>query len=174
MDKNEKDNAKVFRSFNPLLNDKSMFSFELTKFNFDIQPNLNCCTLTKWLIDPTERVNEKIVDRLFEEQMNFKQKEVDLDPDQTYEGDILISEIDCTVIDGASEVQSLGLIDIYDMPPIDTWFYLTKNNMSRLLFAWIPNDYRHYANEAVLVNCVDCINWFERWYPDNYRNIITN
>lgn len=75
-------------------------------------------------------------------------------------------------IDGASEIQSLGLIDLYDIPPIDTWFYMTRTKESRLLFAWIPNQHVHYANEAVEVNCVDCINWFDVWHPKQFENII--
>src|SRR5258706_13251741 len=53
MDKKHNDNAKVFRSYNPALNNQPIFSFELHKFNFDIEPNLNYCTLTTWSIDPT-------------------------------------------------------------------------------------------------------------------------
>jgi len=172
VDKKENDNAKVFRSFNPIRNNKPIFSFALSKFDFGIQPNLNYCTLTKWSIDPT--CNENIVNRLFEEQINFKQKHISFDKERTYEGKILVSQIDCTVIDGASEVQSLGLVDIYDIPPIDTWFYLTRNKESRLLFAWIPGEFEHYANEAVLVNCVDCVNWFEQCYSEDYKNIRAN
>jgi hypothetical protein len=174
MEKKQNDTAKIFRTYNPLLGDNLIFSFEVEHFDFDIEPNINFCTLTKWSIDPTEQGNEIIVDQLFEQQIHFKEKTLVLDKAQTYQGDILISQIDCTVIDGASEVQSLGLIDIYDMPPIDTWFYLTKSKESRLLFSWIPKEYKHYANEAVLVNCVDCINWLENWYPDEYKNMLGN
>ncbi len=173
IDKNENDNAKVFRSYNPLIKDKPLFSFKVQLFNSDIEPDLNYCTLTEWIVDPTERENENLVDKLYEQQINFKKKNVALNDKQIHHGDILVSQIDCTVIDGASEVQSLGLIDIYDMPPIDTWFYLTRSKESRLLFAWIPADFKHYANEAVLVNCVNCINWFEKWYPKDFDNITT-
>jgi len=38
---------------------------------------------------------------------------------------------------------------------------LVKTKETRLVFAWIPDEFVHYANEAVLVNCVDCIQWFE-------------
>ena len=42
------------------------------------------------------------------------------------------------------------------------------------MFAWIPDEVKHYANEAVLVNCVDCINWFQNWYQEDYEQIMAN
>ncbi len=174
LDKNCSDKAKVFRSYNPALNDKPLFSFEVKHFNFDIEPNLKTCTLTHWQVDPTEQENEHLIDRLFEWQIDFKKNQKFVSTNEDFKGDILISKIDCTVIDGASEVQSLGLVDIYDMPPIDTWFYLTKTKGTRLLFAWIPNELKNYANEAVLVNCVDCINWFHEWYASEYKETMAN
>jgi hypothetical protein len=174
LDKDCSDKAEIFGSYNPSLNNKPLFSFEVKHFNFDITPNLNTCTLTHWQVDPTEPKNEFFIDRLFEQQIDFKEAQKFLPTSEDLEGDILISQIDCTVVDGASEVQSFGLVDIYDMPPIDTWFYLTKTKESRLLFAWIPNDFKHYANEAVLVNCVECINWFHEWYPQDYKETMAN
>lgn len=167
----ENDNAKVFRSYNPILNDKPLFSFNVEYFNFEIEPNLSHCTLTNWAIDPTDSKN--IVDDLFIEQLNFKKQFLlNTNFEKRTSGKIIISQIDCTVIDGASEVQSLGLIDNYDIPPIDTWFYIIETEESRLLFAWIPNEFVYYANQAVLVNCVDCMGWFDEWYNDEYRKII--
>jgi len=174
LDKSCSDKAKIFRSYNPTLNGKPLFSFEVHQFNFDIVPNLNTCTLTHWQVDPTERKNKFLIEGLFEQQIDYKESQKYLSINEKFEGDILISQIDCTVIDGASEVQSFGLVDIYDMPPIDTWFYLTKTKQSRLLFAWIPNKFKHYATEAVLVNCVDCINWFYKWYPQDYKETMAN
>lgn len=81
--------------------------------------------------------------------------------EQKFEGRILIAQIDDTVIDGASEASSDGLIDIYDCPPIDTWFYLTENAGGRILFAWIPKQFINNANDAIEVNCVDCLKWLE-------------
>jgi len=155
-----KDNAKVFRSYNPMLDGKPLFSFKTEYFNFDIEPNLNHCTLTTWAIDPLDTKN--MVENLFVEQLAFK-KEYPSDNEfkEQSVGKIIVSEIDYTFVDGASEIQSLGLIDLYDMAPIDTWFYLVKTKETRLVFAWIPDEFVHYANEAVLVNCVDCIQWFE-------------
>ena len=162
------DNAKILRSYNPHHGDKHLFSFVTEQLDFEIEPNLKHCTLTKWIVDPTDK--ESIVDNLFTEQINHKKQFVSsIETDRTYLGRILVSQIDCTVIDGASEVQSLGLIDLYDIPAIDTWFYMTRTKESRLLFAWIPNELVKYADEAVQVNCVDCINWADIWYPQEFE-----
>ncbi len=170
---NVQGNAEIFRSYNPVYGNMKLFSFETEHFGFDIGPNLNHCTLAKWLVDPTGR--ESIVDNLYEEQINHKRQFVSsLETDKTYSGRILVSQIDCTVIDGASEVQSLGLVDAYDIPPVDTWFYMTRTQESRLLFAWIPGEFVHYANEAVEVNCVDCINWADAWYPQGLEAYFSN
>lgn len=165
------DNAKVLRSYNPFYGDKNIFSFQTE--NFEIEPNLRHCTLTEWIVDPTDR--ESIVENLFTAQIHHKKQFIcSIEIEKPYSGKILASQIDCTVIDGASEVQSLGLVDVYDIPPIDTWFYIARTTESRLLFAWIPNEFVHYANEAVLVNCVNCINWFQTWYPQDYEQIMAN
>ncbi len=162
------DNAKIFRSYNPLYGDKHLFSFVTERFDFEIEPNIKHCTLTKWIVDPTDKAS--IVDNLFTEQITYKKQFIDsIETDKTYSGRILVSQIDCTVIDGASEVQSLGLVDLYDIPAIDTWFYMTRTKESRLLFAWIPNELVKYADEAVQVNCVDCINWADIWYPQEFE-----
>jgi hypothetical protein len=171
-DRPQRDNARVFRSYNPIIKGKALFEFRNTVFEFAIEPSLHSCALSRWTLDPIDHQN--LVNQLFKEQISFKERQVLVDAGRTYQGDILISQIDCTVVDGASEVQSLGLVDVYDIPPIDTWFYLIKSKESRLLFAWIPNELRHYANEAVLVNCVDCINWFQSWYPEDYEQLMAN
>jgi hypothetical protein len=171
LDNSQKDNATILRSINPILNNDSIFKFDTEHFNFDIEPNINSCVITKWTIDPTESKNDYLINVLFAEQLNIKHRLISTENSQMFEGDILVSQIDCTVIDGASEVASLGLIDSYDITPIDTWFYLTKTKESRLLFSWIPKTLRHYANDGILVNCVDCFNWFENWYPNDLDKI---
>ena len=172
-EKNENDIAKILRSYNPSYYLKKYFSFKKEFFNFDIEPNINYCTSTEWANDPTTR--ESIVDNLFVDQLKYKNQYLqNLHKDKLFLGKIMIAKIDLTVLDGASEVQSLGLVDLYDIPPIDTWFYLTKTKESRLLFAWIPDELVHYANEAILVNCMDCINWFDESYPKEYELLLTD
>lgn len=55
----------------------------------------------------------------------------------------------------------MGLVDLYDILPIDTWFYLTKSNEGRLLFCRIRDFVKQHAINTVEVNCVDCLKWFD-------------
>lgn len=162
------DIATVFRSFNPLINNRSIFEFKVECYDFYIEPDINYVNLAQWTMDPSDHF--RLIDSLFLNQMAHKEKNSEHIPEHSnFQGDIVISSIDESLLDGASAVQSLGLFDDYDMPPIDTWFYLTKKHDKRLLFAWIPAEYRDYANEAIAVNCLDCIGWFSEWYPDEYK-----
>lgn len=112
------------------------------------------------------------VNSLFHEQLAYKATYLAgiMLSNEKYQGDIVISKIDESVYDGASEVASAELFDQYDIPPVDTWFYLMNaENGMRILFAWIPQSYVHYADNAVAVNCVDCIGRFKDWYPEEYK-----
>ncbi|WP_430899745.1 MULTISPECIES: hypothetical protein [unclassified Paraflavitalea] len=80
---------------------------------------------------------------------------------QKFQGEILVAEIDNTICDGASMVESEGFIDVYDCPPIDTWFYLSHNaSGGQLLYAWVPKPFVYYVHGAIKVNCVDCLYWY--------------
>lgn len=79
-----------------------------------------------------------------------------------FKGKIIIADYCTTVLDGASEWESKGLIDLYDMPPIDTWFYETGNKYGRKdLYAWIPEPFTELAQNAIDVNVLNNINWCE-------------
>ena len=117
--------------------------------------------MAKWAFDPVVPTPALSIEKLFEDVMSFKEQYCPNQESIEYNGDVLIAQIDCTVCDGACEHESLGLIDLYDMPPIDTWFYLTKSNEGRLLYCWIPDSVKRHAEDAVAVNCVDCIRWFD-------------
>jgi hypothetical protein len=174
MNECETDCAKVFRTYNPILsNNKPLFSFNTLRPEIEINSISTSYTVPHWQLDPTERQNEYLVDKLFEDQLAFKQRQISLVHKQ-YEGDILVAQIDCTVIDGASEAESSGFVDGYDMPPIDTWFYLISTPDTRLLFAWIPKEFRHMADGAIAVNCVDCLSWFHEGHPREYDDLRAN
>ena len=166
----EKNNTSIFRSFNPQINGDNIFKFKLS--DYGLEENVKFCFLTSWNIDPTERENEYLIGDLFEKQMIYKKATVaKIYTDTIFSGDILVAQVDNSIIDGASAVVSGGLIDDFDCPPIDTWFYQTHSTQGRLLFAWIPHEFVTFANDAVLVNCVDCINWFKNWYPIEHRQV---
>lgn len=154
----EGDVAKVFRSYNLVVNGAPLYTFEVEDF-FSVS---SFHTVTQWLIDP---ISEKgFVDSLFQEQLQFKEwNRRIVNSENPLWGKIVISQIDNTITDGGSEACSLGLFDVYDMPPVDTWFYLCNSEAGRLLFAWIPTAFINYAEEAIAVNCMDGISWFDKW-----------
>jgi hypothetical protein len=163
-----KSNAAILRSYNPMNNSKSMFSFRFSNFS---HPGMGDDFFqTDWAVDPFDQGNEKLVEGLFDMQLIFKEGKIEIpDTSKDFAGEILVARIDETVVDGASSVMSIGLIDDFDCPPIDTWFYLTgMKGSSRLLFSWIPQKFYELANEAILVNCVDCLGWYKDWFPKDY------
>jgi hypothetical protein len=122
----EKNNASIFRSFNPQIKGNNIFKFKLT--DYGLADNAKFCFLTEWGIDPTEKENEYLISELFEKQLTHKSANVAKSHNDTmFRGDILVAQIDNTVIDGASAVVSVGLIDDFDCPPIDTWFYQAQS-----------------------------------------------
>ncbi len=144
--------ASALRTINPIIDGSPIFDYKLTKFDFKDYEDL---ILVKWnLIDDLEYGNA--VHELFDKQIDIK-KESFINNHIDSKGRILISDYLCTVMDGASEVESKGLVDIFDLPPIDTWFYIDKE--LGLLFSWIPDKFTDLINEAVLVNCVDILQW---------------
>src|ERR1700748_2188474 len=90
-----------------------------------------------WEPDPIMGGDKYLYSELFQKQMENKRIVIkENNTEQQFKGRILIAEIDLTVVDGASEAESNGIIDWLDCPPIDTWFYMTENGNSRVLFAW--------------------------------------
>jgi len=162
----EKNPAAIFRSINPVRNGKKLFEFKIDDYGFEAETRYSFST--EWTKDPfRDEDSDLFFNELFDFQLLQKRENVKgVISGKAFKGRILIVAIDDTVIDGASEVCSEGLIDVYDCPPIDTWFYLTNNPMGRLLFAWIPREFAYQANEAINVNCVDCIRWLQGQVPE--------
>jgi len=160
----EKNTASMFRSINPVRNGKKIFEFKISDYGFPSETRYSFST--EWTQDPlSDESSDLFFKELFDLQIQQKREKIKITYDQEFKGGILIVAIDDTVVDGASEVCSDGLVDVYDCPPIDTWFYLTNNPTGRLLFAWIPREFTYQANEAINVNCVDCIQWFKELIP---------
>jgi hypothetical protein len=155
--------ASALRSFNPDYNGQPIFSYKF-----------GTCWMTVWNIDPLSVNDKYLYDELFEKQLVYKSENVkELNQNIEYKGQILIAEIDMTVVDGASEAQSEGLIDDNDCPPIDTWFYKARTEKGRILFAWIPQQFIDLVDEAIAVNCVDCMKWYDSksFSPTDYSQI---
>jgi hypothetical protein len=147
--------ALALRSINLIINNKKLFEFEYAEDLFKRKQ-----TLLQWTTHP---LSENLVPELLDQQLIFKSGIVsDLDGVEKIKGKILIADFDETVVDGASEACSEGFIDVYDLPPIDTWFYLNRNASGwRRIYAWIPAQFTHLVDEAIAVNCVEILNWFE-------------
>jgi len=166
----EKNSTSIFRSINPQINGRNIFKFNLSDYGLEQDVRFNF--LTEWTSDPFARESEYLISELFEGQIAHKKANITKNSsDSTFRGDILIVQVDNTVIDGASAVVSNGLIDDYDCPPIDTWFYKIESTKGRLLFAWIPHEFVSLANDAIRANPVECLNWFKNWYPNEYQEL---
>ena len=124
---------------------------------------------TEWNLDIVG--NNFLLEHLFKGQLEHKSECIKtLDTNSDYNGRILIAELDLTHVDGASEAQSRGVIDGIDYPPIDTWFYKTKNENGNVLFAWIPVKYVELVEEGIAVNVIECFYWGEDYlkrYPNS-------
>ncbi|TFF35960.1 hypothetical protein [Mucilaginibacter psychrotolerans] len=154
----EKSVAEILRSFNPKCNGQKVFTFKPGEHEGETMTYFEA----GWSVDPWRDDDMVIYNDLFDQQLANKMHVVKLDKRQTsFKGKILIAEVDNTVVDGCSEAHSDGLIDIFDCPPIDTWFYFTKNEYSRLIYCWIPEKFEGQINIAVAVNATDCLRWFE-------------
>lgn len=161
----EKNPASILRSINPTYNGKPIFEF-------DKQMLANQeCDVTQWQFDSF--LEKSAINNLFEKQLIHKNQIINpIDTNRSFEGAILVAEIDANVADGASEWASNGFIDVFDTPPIDTWFYKTQllgEREERFLFAWVPQQFVPLVQEAIHVNCMDCLHWFDDLYPLKYN-----
>lgn len=155
--------ASILRTINPIINEKQIFDYEPEYFDF-LDASL---ILTKWNLTEKQYYTD-IVLALYNKQLNIK-KEYNKTSQTTFDGRILVSEYECSVTDGASEVEAKGLIDIHDLTPIDTWIYI--DNKNNLLFSWVPEKYIDLINNAVLVNCVGILKWMDTDYKELYNSI---
>ncbi|MEP5338882.1 MAG: hypothetical protein ABJL44_18630 [Algibacter sp.] len=149
--------ASILRTINPLINGKQIFDYE----------KIGYLTLTKWNLPEEEYYADKVID-LFNKQL-LEKKQIVKTSETKSNGRILVSEYQCSITDGASEDVAQGMIDIYDLSPIDTWFYI--DNKNNLLFSWIPEKYISLIDQAVLVNCVEILNWMDTEYKELYLSI---
>lgn len=72
-------------------------------------------------------------------------------------GEILEFKIDLTTHDGAPCAETNGFIDESDIPPIDTWFYITNTK----LYCWIPSFFIQKMQDAMEVEIMGSYNWIK-------------
>ena len=148
----EKSPTTIFRTYNPVIGTANLFDFETVEIWG------KKLLQVKWNNEPLCKVPE-----FFFKQLEYKNNMVKWEKSHDYfKGKMIITDYDLTVVDGASEHESNGFFDGYDLPPIDTWVYLAPNKEGRTdLYAWVPEPYISLAQKAIDVNCVDMIRWLE-------------
>lgn len=98
---------------------------------------------------------------VFHKAMDRRQNEVLTIPEAHATGAILEFVIDVTTKDGAPVYQSKGFVDGADIPPIDTWIYVTKTH----LYCWIPSIFIPLMQEAIDVEILDSYRWIHESNP---------
>ena len=83
-------------------------------------------------------------------------------------GKILTFLIDITTYDGAPVSCSEGFVDEADIPPIDTWFYITKKH----LYCWIPTVFIPKMQDAIDVEIFGSYEWLQDANPDLNKQIL--
>jgi len=144
-----KDCASNLRTINPIINDQKAFQFK--EIDNDQFGKLK---ITDWIIDPL--YEKDIIDDIFEIQLSHK-KEISYNHNDIIEGKILVSYYKETLFEGFCQLTSNGFIDEYDLPPIDTWFYINKS--SELLYSWIPKKFYSNIDEAIHSSSTDIYCW---------------
>jgi hypothetical protein len=160
--------AEILRSINPVFNSEPFFKYENIKVSDQFEKSVI------WSIDPYdyEKDNSSIYSKLFLHQLEYKKKSIQhINEHKIYNGEVLIFEIDGTLIDGDDNAYSKGFYDDYNCPPIDTWFYLSSNSKVRLLFCWIPHQVIGLADEGIFVNPENCFDWMKVWFKKEYNSI---
>lgn len=75
---------------------------------------------------------------------------------------------DAELSDGAAEVYTDGLFDVFNAPPWDTWVALFEEgpqhdrSYGTYLVAYIPQPLLSLAERGISVNPERCIDWLER------------
>lgn len=142
--------ARILRSFNLKYQNKNIFDFEWNEGNM--------MELVSWNFEILDH-DCFLMKKIFQQQISQKKALLKNIENRTFKGRIFVADIESTIIDGASEIESKGLIDIYDLPPIDSWFYRIKKNNNQHIFAWIPESLELEANDAIEVNGIENLFW---------------
>jgi hypothetical protein len=154
--KNIKDNSeinysKVLRTTNPDYDGVPLYTFDSTQFDWPATPEL--------YFDYT---------LVLDSALQLRQDGILSNKNISELGKIIRFEIDITILDGAPCAESNGFIDESDIPPIDTWFYVTEN----YLFCWIPKMFVEKMQNAIDVEILDSYGWLEEINPRLNQGII--
>lgn len=151
----------VFRQTNPELNGLKLYHFEGDE--------------ATWINDNYSMDN---YDNLFQLAINERVEDNDCDLANINDlGRILCFQTCITTHDGASNESSCCFIDLSDVPPIDTWFYLKRDyyhsgaRCDQTLFCWIPKAFESKMQDAIDVEMLDSYRWLDENDRDMYWRI---
>jgi|GEM_PF-1340859 len=139
------DYLRVLRSTNPVYNGRPFYSYGAeSRYGYAATPEI--------YFDYSLVLNEALLIRhdtigAMDEPANY--------------GKILVFEIDVTTHDGVPIVVSDGFVDESDIPPIDTWFFITK----QYLYCWIPTLFIAKMQLAIDVEMFGSYGWLELVNP---------
>jgi len=100
------------------------------------------------------------IESLFQKQLYFKQEQQLPKSKKEISGDILITSFGDSLHEGFCEDVSNGFIDQYDLPPIDTWFYLDIKKAE--LHSWIPENFTETVEEIIPCSSTNIYKWKEK------------
>lgn len=162
------DIASVFRSFNPEVNGKELIEFKPKDLQGTINPVQKLVKVPYWTTSP---YHLNMVEDLLSDQLAYKDVFLAGHPPKTsYAGNMVAAQIDASLAESDSAAASYYLFDGDDIPAIDTWFYCAQGSEGhRVLFAWMPEQYKEYVEYGIVFNEIGGIDWFEKMFPDEYR-----
>lgn len=147
----------VFRQTNPEFNGGKLYHFkgdEATWINDDYSMD-NYDVLLQLAIN--ERVEDNDCDLAWLDEL----------------GRIVCFQTCVTTHDGAPNEASSNFVDVSDVPPVDTWFFLKRDyyhsggRCDQVLFCWIPKAFEAKMQIAIDVEILDSY----RWLDENDRDM---
>jgi len=95
-------------------------------------------------------------------------------------GRVLVCEYDVTLFEGATELESRGLVDGWDVPACDLWIGLSpahavaRGGRDRVppLLAWIPDALSARAESAIQTSSTEVFSWLDARSPSFARDLL--
>ena len=146
------DYSKILRSTNPIYEGRSFYHFE------DFTYLLNGAST------PALPFNYNII---LTEALKVRQESVLPKENINNLGKILNFEIDLTTHDGAPCADS-GFVDQSDIPPLETWFHITK----KYLYCWIPAMFIDKMQSAIDIEIFGSYEWIDNTNTELNKEIL--
>jgi len=140
----------VFRKTNPIINNILLYSFDGDYVTW----NVDECNVSNYKSALSQAISCRGI----------------VEKKMSYRGRILCFTIGLTTNDGVAVIESDCFMDESDVPPIDTWFYISENNNTSnseiaTLFCWIPSEFERVVQKAIDIEMMKSYFWFDRINP---------